>query len=107
LMFYRFWSAGARDAVDGRSVFSKPGGGTRVREQLATLPVTLFSDPHAPGVACAPFVTAHASGRESSVFDNGLPLSATDCIRDGRLQAPVLTRYSAGPDGPPVAAGLQ
>src|SRR5690606_591524 len=62
LMIYMFWSAGARDAVDGRSVFSKPGGGTRVGEQLATLPVTLFSDPHAPGVACGPFVTAHASG---------------------------------------------
>src|SRR5690606_9260510 len=28
LMIYMFWSAGARDALDGRSVFSKPGGGT-------------------------------------------------------------------------------
>jgi predicted Zn-dependent protease len=106
LMIYMFWSAGARDAVDGRSVFSKPGGGTRVGEQLATLPVTLFSDPHAPGVACGPFVTAHASGRESSVFDNGLPLSATDWIRDGRLEALVQTRYSAELSGLPVTPAI-
>ena len=30
LMIYLYWSAGARDAHDGRSVFSKSGGGTRV-----------------------------------------------------------------------------
>src|SRR5690606_5167598 len=106
LRIYMFGSAGARDAVDGGSVFSKPGGGTRVGEQLATLPVTLFSDPHAPGVACGPFVTAHASGRESSVFDNGLPLSATDWIRDGRLEALVQTRYSAELSGLPVTPAI-
>jgi hypothetical protein len=30
-------SAGARDAGEGRTVFSKPGGGARVGEQLAAL----------------------------------------------------------------------
>ncbi|HEX4818398.1 MAG TPA: metallopeptidase TldD-related protein [Nonomuraea sp.] len=95
LMIYMFWSAGARNALDGRSVFSRPGGGTRVGEQLATLPVTLSSDPAAEGIACAPFVTAHASSRESSVFDNGLPLGPTDWISDGRLEALLQTRYSA------------
>jgi predicted Zn-dependent protease len=84
LMIYLFWSAGARDALDGRSVFSKPGGGTRVGEQLGRLPVTLSSDPGAAGIACAPFVTAHASSRQSSVFD-----------KDGRLEALLQTRYSA------------
>src|SRR5690606_2419293 len=106
LMIYMFWSAGARDAVDGRSVFSKPGGGTRVGEQLATLPVTLFSDPHAPAVASGPFVTAHASRPESSVFDNGLPLSATDWIRDGRLGALVRTHCSAELSGLPVRPAI-
>ena len=30
LLIYMYWSSGAKDAVDGRTVFSKPGGGTRV-----------------------------------------------------------------------------
>ncbi|WP_336208998.1 metallopeptidase TldD-related protein [Nonomuraea sp. LPB2021202275-12-8] len=102
LMVYLFWSAQARDALDGRSVFSRPGGGTRVGEQLATLPVTLASDPARAGIACSPFVTAHASSRGSSVFDNGLPLAATDWIRDGRLEALLQTRYSAELSGLPV-----
>ncbi|WP_344873912.1 metallopeptidase TldD-related protein, partial [Nonomuraea antimicrobica] len=106
LMIYLFWSAGARDALDGRSVFAKPGGGTRVGEQLATLPVSLSSDPAAAGIACAPFVTAHASSRESSVFDNGLPLARTDWIRDGRLEALLQTRYSAELSGLPVTPGV-
>ncbi|HEX2313716.1 MAG TPA: TldD/PmbA family protein, partial [Thermomonospora sp.] len=67
LMIYLYWTAGARDAHDGRTVFSAPGGGTRVGEKLAGLPVTLSSDPGAAGLECAPFVVAHASGRNSSV----------------------------------------
>ncbi|MEV4358307.1 metallopeptidase TldD-related protein [Nonomuraea sp. NPDC004186] len=106
LMIYLFWSAGARDALDGRSVFSKPGGGTRVGERLGTLPVTLSSDPSAPGIACAPFVTAHASSRESSVFDNGLPLGPTGWIKDGTLEALLQTRYSAELSGLPVTPGI-
>ncbi|MEV5327746.1 metallopeptidase TldD-related protein [Nonomuraea sp. NPDC052634] len=106
LMIYMFWSAGARDALDGRTVFSKPGGGTRVGEQLARLPVTLTSDPAAPGIGCAPFVTAHASSRESSVFDNGLPLSRTDWIKDGRLEALLQTRHSAELSGLPVTPAI-
>ena len=51
LMVYLYWSAGAKDAADGRTVFSKPGGGTRVGEQLTTQPVTLSSDPLAAGPA--------------------------------------------------------
>jgi len=95
LLIYMYWSSGARDAADGRAVFSKPGGGTRVGERLASLPVTLRSDPHAPGLQCSPFVIAHASGRDSSVFDNGLPLAATEWIRRGELAALTQTRHSA------------
>jgi predicted Zn-dependent protease len=102
LMLYALWSAGARDALDGRSVYSKPGGGTRVGEQLATLPVTISGDPAAPGIECAPFVVAHASSRESSVFDNGLPLERTDWVKDGVLGALLQTRYSAQLSGLPV-----
>ncbi|MFI6503496.1 metallopeptidase TldD-related protein [Nonomuraea typhae] len=95
LMIYAYWSAGARDALDGRTVYAKRGGGTRVGERLSPLPITLASDPAAPGIACAPFVVARSSGRESSVFDNGLPLAATDWVAEGTLNALRQTRHSA------------
>jgi predicted Zn-dependent protease len=106
LMIYLYWSAEARDALDGRSVFAKPGGGTRVGEELGALPVSLSSDPGAEGVSCAPFVTAHASSRGNSVFDNGLPLGPTDWIKEGRLEALQQTRYSAELSGLPVTPGI-
>ncbi|HEY0537432.1 MAG TPA: DNA gyrase modulator, partial [Actinoallomurus sp.] len=59
LMTYMYWSAGARDAHEGRTVFSRSGGGTRVGETLSNLPVRLYSDPAAPGLECTPFVVAH------------------------------------------------
>lgn len=106
LMIYLLWSSGARDALDGRTVFSRPGGGTRVGERLSPLPVTLTSDPLAPGIECAPFVTAHASSRRSSVFDNGLPLAATDWVKDGTLSALLQTRHSAELSGLPVTPAV-
>ncbi|WP_230881861.1 metallopeptidase TldD-related protein [Planomonospora sp. ID91781] len=95
LMIYLYWTAGARDAFEGRTVFSRPGGGTRVGETLASLPVRLRSDPAAAGLESAPFVVAHASSRQSSVFDNGLPLAPTDWIADGALANLIQTRHSA------------
>jgi predicted Zn-dependent protease len=95
LMIYMYWSAGAKDALDGRTVFSNPGGGTRIGEQLASLPLSLRSDPAAPGLQCAPFVIAHASSRDSSVFDNGLPKVSTDWIANGVLTALTQTRHTA------------
>jgi predicted Zn-dependent protease len=106
LLVYLYWSSGAKDAVDGRTVFSKPGGGTRVGEQLASVPLTLRSDPKAPGLQCAPFVIAHASGRQSSVFDNGLPLAPTEWISGGNLAAITQTRYSAELSGLPVTPAI-
>jgi predicted Zn-dependent protease len=99
LMIYMYWSAGARDAQDGRTVFSRPGGGTRVGEQLAKTAVTLRSDAAAPALRCAPFVIAHESGGARSVFDNGLPLAPTPWIQDGVLASLVQTRHSAALTG--------
>ncbi len=102
LLIYAYWTAGARDALDGQTVFSKPGGGTRVGEQLSRHPVQLWSDPDHAGLRCAPFVTAAASTSQSSVFDNGLPLQRTHWISDGRLTALGQTRRSAGLSDLPV-----
>ncbi|MEV8342131.1 metallopeptidase TldD-related protein [Streptomyces niveus] len=106
LLIYQLWSSSARDAAEGRTVFSKPGGGTRVGDTLAELPLTLRSDPNEPGLESAPFVIAHASGDDSSVFDNGLPLGATDWIKDGRLDRLTTTRHSAELTGLPLAPAV-
>ncbi|MFE7187160.1 metallopeptidase TldD-related protein [Streptomyces erythrochromogenes] len=106
LLIYQMWSAAARDAVEGRTVFSKPGGGTRLGERLTDLPLTLHSDPNAPGLECSPFVIAHSSGDSGSVFDNGLPVPATEWIRDGELARLSTTRHTAGLTGLPVSPGF-
>ncbi|WP_030753363.1 metallopeptidase TldD-related protein [Streptomyces sp. NRRL F-5135] len=106
LLVYQLWSSSARDAAEGRTVFSRPGGGTRVGEKLSELPLTLRSDPAEPGLQSAPFVIAHSSGDDASVFDNGLPLTATDWVRDGELNRLVTTRHSAALTGLPVAPGI-
>ncbi|WP_433258952.1 metallopeptidase TldD-related protein [Streptosporangium sp. CA-135522] len=106
LMIYLYWTAGARDALEGRTVFSRPGGGTRVGDTLSPLPIRLYSDPAAPGIACAPFVMAHSSGRQSSVFDNALPLAPIDWIADGALASLIQTRHSAELTGLPVTPAV-
>jgi predicted Zn-dependent protease len=102
LLIYLYWSMGALDAHEGRSVFSRPRGGTRVGETLASTPLTLRSDPAMPAQECEPFVTAGASSRYSSVFDNGIPLAATNWIDRGALGALLQTRHSASVTGLPV-----
>jgi predicted Zn-dependent protease len=97
-----YWAMGALDAHEGSTVYSRAGGGTRVGDRLSDLPVTLFSDPAMAGRECTPFVTAGASSRLASVFDNGLPLQRTDWVRDGSLNALMQTRHSAGVTGLPV-----
>ena len=106
LMIYAYWSASARQAHDGQSVFSQPGGGTRVGERLSGRPVQLFSDPAYGGLEAAPFVTASRSDDASSVFDNGLGLQRTHWVRDGRLEALLQTRHSAALTGLPVTPAI-
>ncbi|MEU3507224.1 metallopeptidase TldD-related protein [Streptomyces longwoodensis] len=106
LLIYQMWSASGRDAVEGRTVFSQPGGGTRLGERLTDLPLTLRSDPHAPGLESAPFVVAHSSGGDQSVFDNGLPVPATEWIADGALKNLVTSRFAAALTGLPLAPSL-
>ncbi|MFE9628704.1 metallopeptidase TldD-related protein [Streptomyces sp. NPDC006527] len=103
LMIYQLWSASGRDAAEGRTVFSKPGGGTRLGEKLTALPLTLRSDPHEPGLESAPFVVAHSSGGDQSVFDNGLPIRATEWIGGGELKHLATSRHSAALTGLSVA----
>lgn len=102
LMINVYWATGARDAHDGRSPFSRAGGGTRVGERLTDQPLTLRSDPAEAPLECAPFVIARSSGENVSAFDNGVALGPTEWITDGVLTALTQTRHSSALTGLPV-----
>jgi predicted Zn-dependent protease len=102
LLVYAYWSADARSASEGRSVFSRPGGGTRVGDQLTDSPLTLSSDPAYPGLETGRHVIARSSWPLASVFDNGLATPAQVWLDRGRLAALPTTRHTAALSGLPV-----
>ena len=102
LMIYLYWTASARDAHDGQSVFSRVGGGTRIGDRLTPHPVQVYSDPAHERLRSLPFVTATTSDEMQSVFDNGLRLGRTSWVTDGTLTALLQNRHSAELTGQPV-----
>jgi len=106
LMIDAYYNAGARDAHDGQSVYSRRGGGTRIGETITRPEVTLYSDPVYPGLECAPHAVVQASGDDDSVFDNGLPLARTAWIDHGQLSALRQSRETADLTGQPVTAAI-
>lgn len=103
MMIYLGWSMTGRGAQEGRTVLSAPGGGTRVGERLTDLPLTLFSDPAAPGLMCTPFVVVSNSSETVSVFDNGMEISQVEWIRDGVINALAYPRATAAKFGVKVS----
>jgi predicted Zn-dependent protease len=95
MALYAYVMSSARDADEGRTVFSKPGGGNRIGEKLYPNGVTIYSDPTEPGFETLPFSVALGSSSYSSVFDNGLRLERTDWVRDGVLNALITMRHWA------------
>jgi predicted Zn-dependent protease len=102
-----YWSSVGRDAHEGRSVWSKAGGGTRVGELVADPRVHLFSDPALAGLEASPFVAAVGSSAAGSVFDNGLPTGHVDWLRDGVLTSLITTRHTAAESGLPFSPGVE
>jgi predicted Zn-dependent protease len=105
LLVYAYWTMSARDAEEGRNVYAGTEPGTsRVGERLATLPVTMSSDPAHPQFPLAPFAVVPSSVPGlASVFDNGVPVGRVDWLRDGVLTNLVRTRAGmtrAAVDGP-------
>ena len=103
MMAYLYFSNEGPDAADGRTVFSKPGGGTRIGETISSLPFTLYSDPTAAGLECRPFVATGASSTAESVFDNAMDIQRTDWIRDGVINDLRFHRAGAAEAGRPRA----
>src|SRR5207248_1965480 len=81
------WNLDAREADEGRSFFSRPGGATRVGEVLFPELISLRSNPADAAMPSAPFD-----------FD-GLPLKPISWIEKGRLTALRCSRYWAQKTG--------
>ncbi|WP_445165902.1 metallopeptidase TldD-related protein [Mycolicibacterium sp. Dal123E01] len=103
MMIYLGWSMDGRGAEEGRTALSAPGGGTRVGEKLTGLPLTMYSDPFAPGLLCSPFVAASTGSETVSVFDNGMDIDRVDWIRDGAINALAYPRAAAAEFGTSTA----
>jgi predicted Zn-dependent protease len=101
-MAYLYWSSDARSAHEGRTVFSRPGGGTRIGDRLTETRASLTSDPAYAGLESASYVQARASSPMGSVFDNGLRVPPVAWISDGVLSALPTTRFTAGLTGLPL-----
>jgi len=100
LMIYLYWTAAARDAEEGRSVFAAGEGRSRIGETLSQLGITLRSDPAEPGMPARPFQLV-VEGGEESIFDNGAPVPATRWIDNGVLANLQRTRNWATRTGQP------
>jgi predicted Zn-dependent protease len=77
----------ARNADEGRSAFSKPGGGTRIGERVVDERVTLYTDPADPELLGMPFDI------------EGLPIGRTAWIEKGVLRNLAYTRFWAQKQG--------
>ncbi len=83
LAFY----ADARAADEGRSPFTKQGGGTKLGEKVVDARVTLYSDPADPAVLAQPF------------DGDGLPLVRRNWIEQGVLRTLQYGRFWAKKQG--------
>ena len=90
-------SLGARNADEGRSFFSKPGGGTKIGMKVVDERVTLSSDPFDPETPGAPFT-----------FD-GTPVGKNTWIEKGVVKDLAYDRYWAQKQGkqPSSVSGLR
>lgn len=75
--------ADSRQADEGRSPFSKQGGGNKVGEQIVDTRVNLFSDPADAQLLAQPF------------DGEGMPLARQEWVKDGKLNQLQTSRFWA------------
>lgn len=95
LMIYMLWTASAREAHEGRSVFSNPLGGTRIGERLTSRMLTVATDPQLAGLETSDAVVNLGASSMSSSFDTGLPIGRSAILSDGVLSALASSRHAA------------
>ncbi|MEX2109577.1 MAG: TldD/PmbA family protein [Gemmatimonadaceae bacterium] len=79
----------ARNADEGRSAFSKQGGGNKIGEKIVDSRVTVVSDPQDPQLLTQPF------------DGQGLPLARQVWVENGVLKQLFYTRFWAQKQGKP------
>jgi predicted Zn-dependent protease len=77
----------AREADEGRSPFTKEGGGNRIGEKVVDERVTILSDPGDPDLLDQPF------------DDEGFPLQRQEWIKNGVLSQLIYSRFWARKQG--------
>jgi predicted Zn-dependent protease len=77
----------ARNADEGRSAFSKQGGGNKIGEKLVDSRVTIFSDPQDPELLAQPY------------DGQGLPLTRQVWVENGVLKQLFYSRFWAQKQG--------
>ena len=88
------FSLDARSADEGRSAFSKQGGGTKIGEKIVDSKVTIFSDPADPQLLGQPWT------------GEGLPLGREVWIENGALKELQYSRFWAQKKGARPNGGL-
>lgn len=86
-------SLAARNADEGRSAFTKHGGGNKIGEKIVDERVTIFSDPQDPQLLGQPF------------DGQGLPLARQVWVENGVLKQLVYSRFWAQKQGKPITGG--
>lgn len=91
LLVYAYWESAARDADEGRTVFST------VANQPNTFSknINIYSDPNEPGFEYPDFVKTAASSSHESVFDNGATITKFDWIKHGEVTNLFAPRFYA------------
>lgn len=88
----------ARSADEGRSFFSKAGGGTKIGEKIVDERVTIYSDPQDPDLLADPYT------------GEGLPIGRTVWIENGVVKNLAYDRFWADKKGvrpTPFGGGLK
>jgi predicted Zn-dependent protease len=86
-------SLAARSADEGRSAFTKQGGGNKIGEKIVDSRVTIFSDPQDPQLLAQPF------------DGQGLPLSRQVWVENGVLKQLFYSRFWAQKQGKQPTGG--
>jgi len=93
LVAFMMFSGDARQADEGRSFYSKKGGGNRIGEQVVAEKVNIYSDPAHP---LAPTIAAD---------NEGLPISRNVWVEKGVLKDLLYSRFWADKMGKKPTAG--